>query len=190
MTDTTAEPTYEQIAEAAFGDALLAELPEYVERIDAIRALFTQEVERCTCVGPVAEPPRDALVGGQTPTCEQIEALRQLACDGSGHCRSPLHVHGCYADDGNCEEPREHALLSQPSPSVGPPRVEDLAPGTTLVACLDGSYSDTRPFVYMAVLLSGGKRLVGADGQIWSADQFEPLTIRNVTPPSHEGVRG
>lgn len=47
-------------------------------------------------------------------SAEQIETLRQLACEGHGACRSPLHVHGCYADDGTaCDEPGEHLALIQ-----------------------------------------------------------------------------
>lgn len=29
-------------------------------------------------------------------------------CDGSGSCRALVHVHGCYADKGNCDQPQEH----------------------------------------------------------------------------------
>lgn len=31
-----------------------------------------------------------------------------VECDGSPHCGAAKHVHGCFADTGNCDEPREH----------------------------------------------------------------------------------
>ena len=29
-------------------------------------------------------------------------------CDGSFVCESVWHVHGCYADDGQCDDPKDH----------------------------------------------------------------------------------
>ena len=68
----------------------------------------------------------EALLPQPTPSAEQIETLRQLACDGSGVCQSPLHAHGCYSDlDGSaCDEPTEH-------PSAEPVSIADMAPGAT-----------------------------------------------------------
>lgn len=42
-----------------------------------------------------------SLPGAQTTT----------GCSGSGTCSARLHVHGCYADEGECDEPGEHAEL-------------------------------------------------------------------------------
>jgi hypothetical protein len=29
-------------------------------------------------------------------------------CDGSGNCTATKHIHGCFADRGNCDTPGEH----------------------------------------------------------------------------------
>lgn len=29
-------------------------------------------------------------------------------CTGAGDCPEPWHVHGCYADDGQCDDPKDH----------------------------------------------------------------------------------
>ncbi len=39
-----------------------------------------------------------------------------VECDGGPYCQAPVHMHGCYADNGtNCDHPSEH----QPRPSSG-----------------------------------------------------------------------
>lgn len=38
--------------------------------------------------------------GSQQPTA--------ATCDGSSECKAEEHVHGCFADEGNCDEPAEH----------------------------------------------------------------------------------
>jgi hypothetical protein len=30
-------------------------------------------------------------------------------CSGASDCRAAVHIHGCYADKGNCSEPSEHS---------------------------------------------------------------------------------
>ncbi len=35
-------------------------------------------------------------------------------CDGSGSCKASPHVHGCYADRGDCEAPQEHVEPADP----------------------------------------------------------------------------
>jgi hypothetical protein len=36
-------------------------------------------------------------------------------CDGSSACKAETHIHGCYADAGNCDEPGEYhaAVVSE-----------------------------------------------------------------------------
>lgn len=35
-------------------------------------------------------------------------------CDGSAECKSTVHLHGCYSDDGtNCDNPSEHGIDPQ-----------------------------------------------------------------------------
>jgi hypothetical protein len=39
-----------------------------------------------------------------------LAAAREPArCTGSGLCRAKTHVHGCFADTGNCDDPSDHA---------------------------------------------------------------------------------
>lgn len=57
-----------------------------------------------------------------------------------------------------------------------PPRIEDMAPGTTFVASLVGL-----SFPEACELLSSG--LVYTRGMSWSVDNIDPSTIRDVTPP-------
>ena len=33
---------------------------------------------------------------------------RDAACDGSFRCVAELHIHGCFADRGNCDMPDEY----------------------------------------------------------------------------------
>lgn len=44
---------------------------------------------------------------------EAVQQARPWAeCTGAGDCPGPWHVHGCYADTGQCNDPTDH----QPSP--------------------------------------------------------------------------
>lgn len=113
-----------------------------------------------------------ALFPQPTPSAEQTETLRQLACEGHGACRSPLHVHGCYADDGTaCDEPDEHK-------SATPTSIADMAPGTTFTANEGNRYMRTAPDV-----LGRPGDAVDVVGWFYQAHQFDPSTIRDVTPP-------
>ena len=29
-------------------------------------------------------------------------------CTGAGTCTAPVHIHGCFADQGSCDDPTEH----------------------------------------------------------------------------------
>lgn len=35
---------------------------------------------------------------------------RNAACTGGAFCEAEVHIHGCFADDGRCDEPDEHDL--------------------------------------------------------------------------------
>lgn len=35
-------------------------------------------------------------------------------CTGAGNCDAPQHIHGCFADLGNCEHPEDHPTSDQP----------------------------------------------------------------------------
>lgn len=50
-----------------------------------------------------------------------LDALIALSCEGSGNCRSPLHVHGCYADVdcSRCDDPDS---FDDAAPRQGAPR--------------------------------------------------------------------
>lgn len=39
-------------------------------------------------------------------------------CDGSGQCDAVYHTHGCWRDNGNCEEPGEHVTDDVPNYSA------------------------------------------------------------------------
>ena len=32
------------------------------------------------------------------------------SCSGSRECEAEVHIHGCFADEGNCDEPDEHLM--------------------------------------------------------------------------------
>lgn len=36
------------------------------------------------------------------------ESFAATTCDGSRDCGADTHIHGCFADEGNCDEPLEH----------------------------------------------------------------------------------
>lgn len=55
----------------------------------------------------------DALVAENAQLAERVRELEQrvavvTACGGGAECDAPLHVHGCFADLGNCDRPGEH----------------------------------------------------------------------------------
>lgn len=39
--------------------------------------------------------------------------MRAEVCTGAGDCTVGRHIHGCYADRGNCDSPEEHGIRSQ-----------------------------------------------------------------------------
>ena len=43
------------------------------------------------------------------PASARATAAWADACDGSSGCTAQTHIHGCFADQGNCDEPGEHA---------------------------------------------------------------------------------
>lgn len=47
--------------------------------------------------------PDTCMCNDPDPTCSHDEG-----CDGSATCPAWIHIHGCYADLGNCEMPSEH----------------------------------------------------------------------------------
>jgi len=54
-------------------------------------------------------------------------------CSGDSECTSDLHVHGCFADVGNCAAPGEHA---HHNPDMTPERY---------AAELDATYKSSAP---------------------------------------------
>lgn len=41
--------------------------------------------------------------------CEFVpDRIVDDGCDGSIYCAAKRHVHGCFADQGNCDEPNEY----------------------------------------------------------------------------------
>ena len=40
-------------------------------------------------------------------SAEQNPSKPAVECDGSFACQADVHVHGCWADHGNCDEPTE-----------------------------------------------------------------------------------
>lgn len=37
-----------------------------------------------------------------------VTSQQVVVCDGSRYCTAETHIHGCFADEGNCDEPAEH----------------------------------------------------------------------------------
>lgn len=35
-----------------------------------------------------------------------------IECDGGPYCAAVRHVHGCFADKGNCDHPSEHVQMA------------------------------------------------------------------------------
>lgn len=72
-----------------------------------------------------------------------------------------------------------HTLLSQPTPSAEPPRIEDMAPGTTFTASTWQKYLSHWTYLPDGGVLSG----MG----VWhDRADVDPSTIRDVTPPQEE----
>lgn len=42
---------------------------------------------------------------------DKTPAASRRECDGSSECRAKRHLHGCFADRGNCDHPNEHAAV-------------------------------------------------------------------------------
>ena len=73
----------------------------------------------------VLDAPAGARASAQdlvsTPASDQLDVVRDDArpvtslgahCTGSGTCIAELHVHGCYADHGTCDDPADPAHCS------------------------------------------------------------------------------
>lgn len=45
--------------------------------------------------------------------------VETIECDGAAACDAQEHVHGCFSDFGNCDEPSEHLCRCE-RPCVGP----------------------------------------------------------------------
>jgi len=39
---------------------------------------------------------------------DETQSGTAARCDGSRECEAEVHVHGCFADEGDCDEPAEH----------------------------------------------------------------------------------
>jgi hypothetical protein len=75
-----------------------------------------------------------------------------------------------------------HTLLSQPTPSAEPPRIEDMAPGTTFTVNLLGSGID-----YRVTVPDFGVQYRLVDRDLWvHLRDRDPSTSRDVTPPKEE----
>ncbi len=90
------------------------------EAWDFLHNLFV----RCHACNGAAVAGEDCDCGGTgfdwSDTADARATLRALAaatapgmvqpveCDGSPHCSATRHVHGCYADTGNCDDPSDH----------------------------------------------------------------------------------
>lgn len=51
------------------------------------------------------------------PERAQEDEFAPGECQGHGACDAPLHVHGCFADDGDCDSPGEHETTRKRSGS-------------------------------------------------------------------------
>ena len=64
----------------------------------------------CVCAVFGIEPAEACEHGKDAATCLACEASGWVdVCSGDSECTSDLHVHGCFADVGNCAAPGEHA---------------------------------------------------------------------------------
>lgn len=66
------------------------------------------------CAEPVHQPGalarHQASVVAALPNIAIVPRLR--SCDGSETCNTNIHVHGCYADLGACDDPQDHVTAS------------------------------------------------------------------------------
>lgn len=54
-----------------------------------------------------------AALGLAEPERAQEDEFAPGECQGHPECDVPVHVHGCFADVGNCDEPDEHPLTEK-----------------------------------------------------------------------------
>jgi hypothetical protein len=90
-----------------------------------------------------------ALLSQPTPTAEPIDAVSASCVDGAAP-----------------EQQRETAE---------PPRIEDMAPGTT--------FTEEVRWTVTGTLSTGSTVAHSGSGEMRFADRFDPSTIRDVTPP-------
>ena len=136
-----------------------------VERMVQVSAELVEHVRwvfNTMNLGPNVVDALTAVLSQPNPSAEP--------CMGGAGCTAPVHLHGCFADRGDCNSPDEHT----------PPRIEDMAPGTELTA---DYFRTTRR---VRVIDPGGVWLRGIDDESLSVrvDDLDPSTIRDVTPPS------
>lgn len=43
-----------------------------------------------------------------------IARIQRNDCQGHATCAAPTHVHGCFADKGDCDDPGDHEIRRQP----------------------------------------------------------------------------
>lgn len=143
---------------------------------------MTRQPDDRTVQVPVSliESAADALtlVGDMAASNELLALLSQPTPTAEQECTCfpvPERLHTTHygaTDPATTLEPNPDCPLH--FPTAEPPRIEDMAPGTTFTAVsLRGPERWTRQ-------IDG---VTDRHGNVWSIDELDPSTIRDVTPP-------
>ncbi len=116
-----------------------------------------------------------ALLSQPTPTAEPDACPR---CGGTGEVEDDSHRHTGLPTVGRCGLCGGSGRVT-----AEPPRIEDMAPGTTFVGTLSptrGSVAEPRT---RRLFVTVGPDLYDERGLHWYEEDVDPSTIRDVTPP-------
>lgn len=112
----------------------------------------------------------DALLSPPTPSADHAEDWTDA---------QPNEGPGCTCGfNGSFED-----CAAWRAAEAGPPRIEDMAPGTMLVGALHEVFSDNRPMRLMVVKRRRRVDVVDPDGCFWMPSDIVPSTIRDVREP-------
>lgn len=107
------ETMTKEVERALFGTDMGRSRDEIVERAEKLAAEIELARQRAMLILRIArqtwEDPKERLskIEGEAEHFYFIATGRE--CDGSPACKADRHVHGCFADRGDCDHPSEHA---------------------------------------------------------------------------------
>ncbi|PYY32366.1 hypothetical protein DEI89_13110 [Curtobacterium sp. MCBD17_030] len=117
---------------------------------------------------------------------DELVRIERPATLGNCHCSPTEPMPECHLHGRGAEERRQIDLST-----AEPPRIEDMAPGTTFtgdrpkghLVAEGGQIVRRHGRRFMKLVFLADSELVNDRGELVDADEIDPSTIRDVTPP-------